>query len=254
MSDPANTSPALSDALEDYLETIFELVRDNKLARVKDIARNRDVRSASVIPALRRLSELGLISYEKREYIDLTPEGEAEARKIYSKHKILNRFFRDVLNIPPDYAQKDACLMEHSLSKAGMNQIVKFLEFVQSCPRGAEIIKNFQECTLVNESNKRCDKDCVFDCQEQQKHLSQLKSLAQLKPGQTAIISRIAGSGPIRQRIIDIGLIPGVHVFFERVSPANDPVWIKFQGTQLSLRLKEAQMIMVEIANDNEHT
>jgi DtxR family Mn-dependent transcriptional regulator len=46
----------LSTALEDYLETIFELVRDQKFARVKDIAKARGVRSASVSPAMKRLA------------------------------------------------------------------------------------------------------------------------------------------------------------------------------------------------------
>ena len=86
---------ALTSALEDYLETIFELVRDQKLARVKDIARARGVKSGSVTPAMKRLSELGLIKYVQREYIDLTPDGEIEARRIYAKHQILSRFFEE---------------------------------------------------------------------------------------------------------------------------------------------------------------
>ena len=66
---------SLSGSLEDYLETIYELVRDKKLARVKDIANRRGVRSASVTPAMKRLAELGLIEYVEREYIDLSEDG-----------------------------------------------------------------------------------------------------------------------------------------------------------------------------------
>ena len=71
----------LTGALEDYLETIYELVRDHKFARVRDIAKARGVRAASVSPAMKRLSDLGLIRYVRREYIDLTEQGEEEARK-----------------------------------------------------------------------------------------------------------------------------------------------------------------------------
>ena len=49
----------LTGSLEDYLETIYLLIRDRKVARVKDIAEARDVRMASVTPAMRRLAELG---------------------------------------------------------------------------------------------------------------------------------------------------------------------------------------------------
>jgi len=87
--------PDLTGALEDYLETIYELVRDRKLARVKDIAKARGVKSGSVSPAMRRLSDLGYIKYVEREFIDLTPTGERAARRIYARHQLLKRFFTD---------------------------------------------------------------------------------------------------------------------------------------------------------------
>ena len=87
----------LSSSLEDYLETVFELVRDRKVARVKDIAKARGVRAASVTPAMHRLAHLGLIDYAEREYIVLTPAGEKMARRVYARHRVLQRFFREVL-------------------------------------------------------------------------------------------------------------------------------------------------------------
>jgi DtxR family transcriptional regulator, Mn-dependent transcriptional regulator len=236
----------LSESLEDYMETIFELVRDNKLARIKDIARARDVRSASVIPAMRRLSEMGLINYEKREYIDLTPEGERVARRVYSRHRLLTRFFRDILGIPNEFAQKDACALEHSLSDVGMDHIVRFFEFIQSCPEGGDVIGRLQTCQLVNGDRKQCSGGCAVHADERVVAQAQMETLKQMSPGQSCTVVRISGTGAIRQRILDMGLMPGVNIYVERLSPAGDPMWIKFQGSQLSLRLKEAETVLVD--------
>ncbi|MBN2717316.1 MAG: metal-dependent transcriptional regulator [Deltaproteobacteria bacterium] len=245
MNDPDTPIVQLSESLEDYMETIFELVRDNKLARIKDIAKARDVRSASVIPAMRRLSDLGLITYEKREYIDLTPEGERVARRVYARHRLLTRFFRDILGIPHEFAQKDACALEHSLSDVGMDHIVRFFEFIQSCPEGGDVISRLQTCSLVNSDKKQCTGGCAVHREDRVVNQAQMKSLRQMKPGQSCNVVRINGTGAIRQRILDMGLMPGINIYVERLSPAGDPMWIKFQGSQLSLRLKEAEMVLV---------
>ncbi|MBN2340550.1 MAG: metal-dependent transcriptional regulator [Deltaproteobacteria bacterium] len=245
LHDTTLKSIQLSESLEDYMETIFELVRDNKLARIKDIAKARDVRSASVIPAMRRLSEMGLITYEKREYIDLTPAGERVARRVYARHRLLTRFFRDILGIPNEFAQKDACALEHSLSDEGMDHIVRFFEFIQSCPEGGDVIARLQTCSLVNSDKKQCTGGCAIRHKEHVPSPAQMKTLRQIKPGESCNIIRINGTGAIRQRILDMGLMPGINVYVERVSPAGDPMWIKFQGSQLSLRLKEAETVLV---------
>lgn len=236
--------PMLSSALEDYLETIFELVRDHKLARVKDIAKERQVRSASVTPAMRRLSEMGLINYVQREYIDLTPEGERQARRVYARHKVLNRFFTDVIGVPKDTALTDACAMEHSLSDVTMDHVVRFFEFLVACPEGTQLLQKFHGCSLVHADVPECETRCY---QEEARGGGKevFMSVQDLRPGTRGRVMRIEGSGPIRQRLLDMGIMPDVVIEMERVSPTGDPVWVKFQGTQLSLRRREAASVVV---------
>jgi len=229
----------LSNALEDYLETIFELVRDNDFARVKDISQARNVRSSSVIPAMQRLSSLGLIKYIRREYITLTVEGENQARRIYAKHRILTRFLKEILCIPPEIATIDACAMEHSLSAVSMDHIVKFFEFLEACPEGTQFLKTFQGCSLIHSGVKQCTVTC------QQKKENKEMTIKGLKPGEKGRVARIKGIGAIRQRLLDMGIMPNVLIEMERVSPAGDPIWIKLQGTQLSLREKEAESVIL---------
>jgi len=238
----------LTSALEDYLETIFELVRDQKLARVKDIARARGVKSGSVTPAMKRLSELGLIKYIQREYIDLTPEGEVEARRIYAKHQILSRFFEEFLGMPRPQAEADACAMEHNLSAEGMSHLTRFFEYLRSCPDGQAFLQRFHQCPVTHGDDMSCascrlhTEAISMKCEQER---AQQSTLALLKPGQRGQVTQINGYGAIRQRLLDMGILPDITIEVERLAPAGDPIWIRLQGFQLSLRRKEAECIVV---------
>ena len=70
----------LSATQEDYVETIFRLAEENRVARVKDIAAHLGVHKSTVTGALRSLSEMGLVNYEPYGYITLTAVGEQRAR------------------------------------------------------------------------------------------------------------------------------------------------------------------------------
>ncbi len=240
-------SPALTHALEDYLETIYELVRENKLARVKDIAGARGVRSASVTPAMKRLADMGLIRYEQREYIDLTPEGEVEARRIFSRHQVLTRFFTQFLGVEAEQAEGDACAMEHSLSSRSMSGLVRLFEFLDNCPAGARFVEQFHECPLVNEGLSVCPEDCPGKAGEAAAGAMDERptSLECLAPGDQGRVTQVGGQGAVRQRILDMGILPGVEVRVERMAPAGDPIWIRIGGFQLSLRRAEAESIQV---------
>lgn len=70
-------------------------------------------------------------------------------------------------------------------------------------------------------------------------------SIAELRPHQSARIADITGSGAIRQRLMDMGLMPNTTIHIERIAPAGDPIWIKLHGYQLSLRRNEAATVIV---------
>ncbi len=242
-----SASEGLTSALEDYLETIFELVRDRKVARVKDIAKARGVRAGSVTPAMHRLAELGLIRYVEREYIDLTPAGEKAARRVYARHQVLARFFHHVLGTPEDVAQADACAMEHSLSDQGMDHLVRFLEFMQVCPDAQAFLAAFHDCKRLSGGPEQCPGTCQPRTRRRGGRSAALPSIADLRPGQRARIALVDGGGAIRRRLLDMGLLPDVQVEVQRIAPAGGPVWIKFEGTQLTLRRNEARAVLVEI-------
>lgn len=71
------------------------------------------------------------------------------------------------------------------------------------------------------------------------------RTLNDLKPGQRACIRRHRSDGGVRQRLLDLGLMPGVEVTLVRSAPLNDPVELKVEASSISLRRKEAGTIEI---------
>lgn len=103
------------ESAEDYLESILALWERNGSVRSIDIANELGVSRPSVSIAMKKLRENGYISMHDG-LITLLPEGEAIARKIYERHKVLTRLFVK-LGVPEEIAAEDACKVEHDLSE-----------------------------------------------------------------------------------------------------------------------------------------
>ncbi|WP_372519595.1 metal-dependent transcriptional regulator [Candidatus Ruminimicrobiellum ovillum] len=117
----------LTESLENYLETIGMLIRKNKIARVKDISKELDVKNSSVNIALNVLADKGLIIHEKYGYVELTPEGQKIADDIQHKEDVLVQFFTKILGVDENVALKDACRMEHTISDETLAKLIFFI-------------------------------------------------------------------------------------------------------------------------------
>lgn len=71
-------------------------------------------------------------------------------------------------------------------------------------------------------------------------------TLDQLKIGRSGVITAVGGDGPLRCRLLDMGLIPCTRVTLQKVAPMGDPIEIRVRGYELTLRVEEAQKIEVE--------
>ena len=147
----------LTSTMEDYLETIFDLEKEKKLVRVKDIAKRLDVKMPTVSSMLGTLSKRGLVNYEKREYVELTNEGTDVGREMRRRHKALFAFLTRILRINEDTADDEACKMEHVLSPSTLDRISNFMEFVQVCPRaGEDWINRFDDFRKQDNNPRSC--------------------------------------------------------------------------------------------------
>ena len=73
-----------------------------------------------------------------------------------------------------------------------------------------------------------------------------MKTLNQVKVGETVKVTKIAGEGPIKRRIMDMGITKGVELYVRKVAPLGDPVEITVRNYELSVRKADAAIIEVE--------
>lgn len=119
----------ISSSLEDYLEAIYKIIEEKQGVKAIDISRRLGVGRSSVTEALNHLADRKLINYGRYEVISLTPEGEKVAKAVILKHNVMYDFFTKILDVHPDMAQKEACLVEHSISEDTIQRFVSFMEF-----------------------------------------------------------------------------------------------------------------------------
>lgn len=73
-----------------------------------------------------------------------------------------------------------------------------------------------------------------------------MRTLKEIACGETAKVKKLSGEGPVRRRIMDMGITKGVEIFVRKVAPFGDPMEITVRGYELSLRKSDAEMIEVE--------
>ena len=73
-----------------------------------------------------------------------------------------------------------------------------------------------------------------------------MKTLNQVKVGETVKVTKIADEGPIKRRIMDMGITKGVEIYVRKVAPLGDPVEITVRNYELSVRKADAAIIEVE--------
>ena len=73
-----------------------------------------------------------------------------------------------------------------------------------------------------------------------------MKTLKEVAVGQTVTVKKLTGAGPVKRRIMDMGITKGVEVFVRKVAPLGDPIEVTVRGYELSLRKSDAEMILVE--------
>ena len=73
-----------------------------------------------------------------------------------------------------------------------------------------------------------------------------MKTLREVKIGETAKVVKLHGEGPVKRRIMDMGITKGTEVYVRKVAPLGDPVELTVRGYELSIRKNEAEAVEVE--------
>lgn len=72
-----------------------------------------------------------------------------------------------------------------------------------------------------------------------------MKTLKEVRVGETATVAKLHGEGALRRRIMDMGVTRGTEVFVRKVAPLGDPIELTVRGYELSIRKSDAEMIEV---------
>ena len=123
----------LTPSMEDYLEKIYELMKEKGYARVSDIASSLEVQPSSVTKMIQKLDENNYVTYEKYRGIILTPRGEQLGRSMKQRHSMLEDFLR-MLRIGEEVIQKDVEGIEHHVSPSTLNALKNLVLFFQDHP------------------------------------------------------------------------------------------------------------------------
>ena len=134
----------LTPSMEDYLEKIYELMKEKGYARVSDIALSLSVQPSSVTKMIQKLDEQHYVTYEKYRGIILTPRGEQLGRLMKQRHKMLEAFLR-MLGISEATIEKDVEGIEHHVSPGTMDSLKSLVLFFEDFPECLEEYKQFRQ-------------------------------------------------------------------------------------------------------------
>jgi len=155
--------------------------------------------------------------------------------------------------LPRKQAEREACELEHAVSSETLKRLSVLIEFVENCPRGGRQWLSRLEGRWDDFS---CDQNCeacvaTIELPEvlpraTESVTSDEPVLSNREPGWRGTVSRVAGRGAIRRRLLEMGVTSGSEVEVERVAPLGDPLEVKIRGYHLSLRREEAANVHVD--------
>lgn len=213
----------LSQAVEDYLKTIYILESEGKSASTSRIAESMDVSSASATNMVKRLSKMGLVDYQSYKGATLTGTGTKIALEIIRHHRLLELYLLEVMGYSWDEVHDEAEKLEHHISEQFEDKIAELLDNPTRDPHGDPIPT----------------KEGVMPEMD-------AEPLGNVEAGQTFIVSRVKDQDPDLLRYLEkIGLLPGVKVTVKEKAPFNGPLTILIEETMQTLGREMANKIFV---------
>ncbi len=207
----------LTQAIEDYLKTIYDITVTHGRASTKAIAETLHVKPASVTGMVQKLASTDppLVEYRKHRGVVLTPEGVTAALEILRHHRLLERFLHQILGFPWEEVHAEADRLEHVISEAFEERLAQLLGDPTHDPHGNPIPTRDLEmppyATLC---------------------------LAELQVGQHAIVKRVRDTDPDLLRYLgEIGVVPEAHFLVLDYSPFDENLKIRLVGKEMPVVL-----------------
>lgn len=213
MTDRTNPSAqppeGLSAPVEDYLKAIFSLDAEGVPVRPGALAEHLVVTPASVSNMLRRLGEGGLVGRGDDAAVELTDEGRRTALRVVRRHRLVETFLVEVLNVPWDEVHAEAERLEHAVSEQLEERIAAVLGDPDTDPHGDPIPPRDGGAHVE-----------VWG-----------PTLADAPEGAVVTVARVRDHEPAALRYLgDLGIRPATAVEVVRRDPFGGPTWVRCDG------------------------
>ncbi len=113
--------------MEDYLKTIASLSLTDGPAKVSDVAAAHGVKVPTASEAIGQLTKRGLVEHENYGTVELTAEGWRVANEMLDRHQVLLHLFSDILGLPAEDAEQEACAVEHAIAGQTLERVTEFV-------------------------------------------------------------------------------------------------------------------------------
>ena len=231
-------------SVENYLKAIHELSQTEQPVSTTDISRTLKVAPASVTEMLKKLAEKDYITHSPYHGTRLTTNGRRTAENIVRKHRLLERFLYDVLQVDKTQVHDQACGMEHSLSDDAAESLCRFLRHPDRCPDNG---KTIPPCDLQIGSCAECLELHSKGLEESGKNYQSRVAIGNLEQGQCGKISLIRGGYNVLNRLLDMGLKPGIEILAVRVTAPSGPVEVSVGSSKIVLGKGVASKVFVDL-------
>lgn len=217
-----------TQAIEDYLKTIFKIQSRSLRANTKEISQSLKVSPASVTKMIKRLAGMELVEHESYQGVALTNEGEKIALEILRRHRLLELYLIKELNYTWDLVHDEAEEMEHHISKTFEEKIAERLGYPRFDPHGHPIPSADGKIIQIDAN-----------------------PLASAEVGQELTIRLVSDANPeVLRYLADMGLRPQIELEVVNKAPFNGPLTIRVGEAEQVLGFQVAGEVFVSPSDE----
>ena len=212
----------LSESAQDYLKAIYKLQHDGAVSTT-ELAKAKQVSSASVTNMIKRLSQMGLVEYQSYKGVTLTDAGCKIALEIIRHHRLLELYLKEVMGYSWGDMHNEAERLEHHISEEFEDRIDQMLGYPTHDPHGDPIPTRDGQV-----------EDTVRD------------PLSHAVVGQIFKVQRVSDDNPdLLHYLEDMGLLPGAHVEIVEKAPFDGPLTVNIGPEKKTIGFSVAQNVFI---------
>jgi DtxR family Mn-dependent transcriptional regulator len=202
---PASARVETTEAVEDYLKTVYALRTQGEAVVNVRLAERLGVSAPSVSSMMKRLESRGLVEHLATGELALTDAGEAQALRIVRRHRLIETFLHRLLGVPWDQVHDEAEVLEHAVSAHLEDRIDEVLDHPTHDPHGDPIPGR--------------------DVPHQERWPVPLTAMPL---GAVMVVERVSDRGSeVLRYLAQLGIRPGSVLVLEQRSPFGGPLWVR---------------------------